>query len=72
VAYTTEDIGDEFISKMLGTRTKKVVSRSVTSQQGMSEGKSISYQAIPLLRPDEIMKMSSHYCFDYALRVCAD
>ena len=61
VAYTTEDIGDaEFISKMLGTRTKKVVSSSITNQQqGLSDGKSISYQAIPLMRPDEIMKMSS-------------
>ncbi len=45
---------------MLGTRTKKVVTRSITSQNnGQSDGKSISYQAIPLLRPDEIMKMSS-------------
>jgi type IV secretion system protein VirD4 len=62
VAYTTEDINDaEFISKMLGTRTKKVVSRSVTSQHnGSSNGKSISYQAIPLMRPDEVMKMASH------------
>jgi type IV secretion system protein VirD4 len=62
VAYTTEDINDaEFISKMLGTRTKKVVSRSVTSQNnGSSNGKSISYQAIPLMRPDEIMKMPAH------------
>lgn len=61
VAYTTEDIGDaEFISKMLGTRTKKIISRSVSSQhQGQSDSKSISYQAIPLMRPDEIMKMSS-------------
>lgn len=60
IAYTTEDINDaEFISKMLGTRTKKVVSRSVTSQQsGVSDGKSINYQAIPLMRPDEIMKIS--------------
>ena len=59
VAYTTEDIGDaEFISKILGTRTKKIISHSITHQhQGISDGKSISYQAIPLLRPDEIMKM---------------
>lgn len=60
IAYTTEDIGDaEFISKMLGTRTKRVVSYSVNNQQqGISDGKSVSYQAIPLMRPDELMKMS--------------
>lgn len=61
VAYTTEDIGDaEFISKMLGTRTKKVVSYSATNQhQGLSTGSSTNYQAIPLMRPDELMKMPS-------------
>jgi type IV secretion system protein VirD4 len=61
IAYTTEDIGDaEFISKMLGMRTKSVVSYSVNNQQqGISDGKSVSYQAIPLMRPDELMKMSS-------------
>ncbi len=62
VAYTTEDIGDaEFISKMLGTRTKRVVTYSVSNQQaGSSNGKSIQYQAIPLMRPDEVMKMPSY------------
>ena len=62
VAYTTEDLNDaEFISKMLGTRTQRVVSHSVSSQQrGMSDSKSISYQAIPLLRHDEISKLSPH------------
>lgn len=62
VAYTMEDVTDaEFISKMLGTRTKKVVTRSVSNQHnGMSDSKSISYQAIPLMRSDELMKMSSH------------
>ena len=60
VAYTTEDIADaEFISKTLGTRTKRVTARSVSSQQqGTSDSKNMSYQAIPLLRPDEVMKMS--------------
>jgi type IV secretion system protein VirD4 len=60
VAYTTEDISDaEFISKMLGTRTKRVTTRSISNQQqGSSDSKNVSYQAIPLLRPDEVMKMS--------------
>jgi type IV secretion system protein VirD4 len=60
VAYTTEDIADaELISKMLGTRTKRVTTRSVSSQQqGTSDSRNISYQAIPLLRPDEVMQMS--------------
>jgi len=61
VAYTTEDIGDaEFISKILGTRTKRVVSRSLSNQQaGSGTSKSIQYQAMPLMRPDEVMKMRS-------------
>lgn len=60
VAYTTEDIQDaEFISKMLGTRTQRVVAHSVSNQShGASHSKNTSYQAIPLLRPDEIMKLS--------------
>jgi type IV secretion system protein VirD4 len=37
-----------------------VVSRSVSSQQhGVSDSKNTNYQAIPLLRPDEIMKLST-------------
>ena len=60
VAYTTEDIQDaEFISKMLGTRTQRVVTHSISNQShGASNSKNTSYQAIPLLRPDEIMKLS--------------
>lgn len=59
IAYTTEDYNDaEFISKMLGTRTQKVVTWGISEQsQGMSQSKNISYQAIPLLRPDKIMKL---------------
>lgn len=58
IAYGSEDSSDaEFISKMLGTRTKKVVTRSVSSQTGgnISDSKNINYQAIPLLRPEEVM-----------------
>jgi len=60
VAYTTEDLNDaEFISKMLGTRTQRVVSHSRSNQQqGTNHSKSISYQAIPLLRHDEVSKLS--------------
>ena len=60
VAYTTEDLNDaEFISKMLGTRTQRVVSHSISNQtQGASHSRNISYQAIPLLRHDEVSKLS--------------
>lgn len=60
IAYGSEDQSDaEFISKMLGTRTKKVVSRSVSNQAngGINDSKNISYQAIPLLRPEELTKL---------------
>ena len=62
VAYTTEDINDaEFISKMLGTRTKRIMTHSVSNQsQGVSDSKNVAYQAIPLLRPEDIMKMPAH------------
>lgn len=61
IAYTTEDMSDaEFISKMLGTRTQKMINRSTSNQHhGISESKSISYQATPLMQPDAIMKMSA-------------
>ncbi|MGQ3888669.1 TraM recognition domain-containing protein [Legionella sp. CNM-1927-20] len=33
IAFTTEDINDaEFISKMLGTRTKKIINRIISNQ----------------------------------------
>lgn len=59
IAFATEDINDaEFISKMLGTRTKRVVTRGIShQQQGVSDSKNIAYQAIPLMRPDELMKI---------------
>ena len=43
---------------MLGTRTKRVVTRGVShQQQGFSDSKNSAYQAIRLMRPDELMKM---------------
>lgn len=62
VAYTTEDLNDaEFISKMLGTRTKRIVTYSSSSQsQGAGRSKNVAYQAIPLLRPEDVMKMPAH------------
>ena len=62
VAYTTEDLNDaEFISKMLGTRTKRVVSHSSSAQsQGEGHSRSVAYQAMPLLRPEDVMKMPAH------------
>lgn len=61
IAFSAEDINDaEYISKILGTRTKKVHSGSVSHQaRGMSDSKSYSYQAVPLMRPDKIMKLST-------------
>ncbi|HHX8430836.1 TPA: type IV secretory system conjugative DNA transfer family protein [Legionella pneumophila] len=63
IAYGSEDNSDaEFISKMLGTRTKKVVTRSVSNQAngGFSDSKNVNYQAIPLLRPEEVTKLKPH------------
>lgn len=60
IAYGCDDLSDaEYISKMLGTRTQKMVSRSISNQSngGFNDSKNISYQAIPLMRPDEIMRL---------------
>ena len=59
IAFATEDIHDaEYVSKLLGTRTIKVSAGSTSTQtQGYSESKSYNYQAIPLLRPDEVMRL---------------
>ena len=46
---------------MLGTRTKRIMTHSVSNQsQGVSDSKNVAYQAIPLLRPEDIMKMPAH------------
>ena len=53
----------EYISKLLGMRTVRVASGSVSHQvNGASISKSYNYQAIPLLRPDEVMKLSVNQC----------
>ena len=62
IAFAAEDIHDaEYISKLLGTRTARVPAGSSSSQtQGYSESKSYNYQAIPLLRPEEVMRLPQH------------
>lgn len=59
IAFAAEDLQDaEYISKLLGTRTVKVGAGSSSSQtQGYSESSSYNYQAVPLLRPDEVMRL---------------
>jgi len=58
IAYSVDDVQDaEYISKLLGMRTKRVRSGSLSSKDhGYSESRSYNYQAIPLLRPDEVMR----------------
>jgi type IV secretion system protein VirD4 len=59
IAFAAEDIQDaEYISKLLGTRTIKVKTASSSMQiNGYSESTNYSYQASPLLRPQEIMRL---------------
>jgi type IV secretion system protein VirD4 len=63
IAFATEDIQDaEYVSKLLGTRTVQVSGGSASIQhQGYSETKNYNYQAIPLMRPDEIMGLAEHH-----------
>lgn len=62
IAFATEDIHDaEYVSKLLGTRTVQVSGGSASIQhQGYSESKNYNYQAIPLMRPDEVMRLPEH------------
>ncbi|EEZ95944.1 type IV secretory system conjugative DNA transfer family protein [Legionella longbeachae] len=60
IAFAAEDLHDaEYISKLLGTRTIKVNAGSNSNQKhGYSVSTSYSYQAVPLLRPDEVMRLA--------------
>lgn len=62
IAFATEDLNDaEYVSKLLGTRTVRVTgSSSSTQSQGYSQSQSTHYQAVPLLRPDEVMRLPSN------------
>ena len=62
IAFAPEDIQDaEYVSKLLGTRTKRVINESSSSQRhGYSESKSYQYKAVPLLRPEEVMRLRRH------------
>lgn len=59
IAFACDDYQDaEYVSKLLGTRTVKVGAGSSSRQaQGYSESNSYNYQAVPLLRPDEVMRL---------------
>jgi type IV secretion system protein VirD4 len=60
--FAAEDIHDaEYISKLLDTRTLRVTGASISTQtQGHSESKNYHPQAVPLLRPEEAMKLPQH------------
>lgn len=60
IAFATEDLNDaEYISKLLGTKTVRVANFSEGMQmQGYTQSRNYNYQAISLLRSDEIMRMS--------------
>lgn len=62
IAFATEDLNDaEYVSKLLGTRTVRVTgSSSSTQSQGYSQSQSTHYQAVPLLRPDEVMRLPAN------------
>lgn len=59
IAFSAEDIHDaEYISKLLGSKTVRVRSGSISTQRGqLSESQSYNYQSVPLLRPEKIMRM---------------
>ncbi len=66
LSMSTDDIQDaEYISKLLGTKTKKINTGSQSNQasgQG-SQTRSYHYQAAPLKKPEEILRMKQGQCF---------
>jgi type IV secretion system protein VirD4 len=63
IAFAAEDIQDaEYISKLLGMKTIKLITGSTSTQvNGSTESKNYSYQAVPLLRAEEIVKFNPKY-----------
>lgn len=61
IAFGVEDINDaEYISKLLGKKTIKVHASSQSRQmQGYAYSNSYNYQAVPLLRSDEIIQLQA-------------
>ncbi len=61
IAFAAEDFQDaEYLSKLLGTKTIKVINSSTSSQKDSSSlCKSSQFQSVPLMRANEIMRLSS-------------
>lgn len=61
LSFGVDDIDDaELISKILGTKTKRInAGSSSTQQNGMNTTRSYQYQGVPLMRPDEILRLKS-------------
>jgi type IV secretion system protein VirD4 len=62
IVFAAEDISDaEDINKLLGMSTIKITTGSSSTQSaGYSESTNYTYQAVPLLRPEEIMRFASN------------
>lgn len=60
VAFSQESLEDaEYVSKLLGTRTQKVITQTRARQPNgqSSVSDSVSYQAVPLMKPQDIMRL---------------
>lgn len=60
ITFTQDSIEDaEYISKLLGTKTKRITTGSTSHQveRGTQVSKNYSYQSVPLMRPEEIMRL---------------
>lgn len=62
IAFTPDNIEDaEYISKLLGKKTLKLKSGSNSShERGGSTTRGYNYQAVPLMRPEKIMRLSTN------------
>jgi type IV secretion system protein VirD4 len=62
IAFATDDYQDaEFISKLLGNRTERIVNDSHSVQyRGNSRTNSSHFQSVPLMRPEEVMKIKEY------------
>lgn len=58
LSATTLHLDAEYVSKLLGTKTARVHSGSISNQNnGISESQGFNYQSVPLMRSEKIMRM---------------
>lgn len=59
------------MSKLLGTQAVRVTVHHQRNHKGYSQSQSTHYQAVPLLRPNEVMRLPSNQVLVMRSSLCA-